>query len=167
MHICLHHYESLNLAGICPKDTSNCQTTCRGAVRFNLHRGACVLLFTRPASCRVQGREETVSVCSGEVGSCRLPPPPPDCHFTPQLCHGSCSSLFKQSLPSPFPILVSICLFILPSLSHPVQLTPPYPPSTPPSVFLLLLVRKQKHCQEQLSWPALGFAYVNENQRCL
>ena len=56
------------------------------------------------------------------------PPPLLDRHFTPELCLGVCSSLLKRSLPSPFPILVSICLFI----SLPLPLT------TQPLFFFLL-----------------------------
>lgn len=134
MHICLHHYESLNLAGICPKDTSNCQTTCRGAVRFNLHRGACVLLFTRPASCRVQGREETVSVCSGEVGSCRLPPP----HLTVTSPLSSATAPARHSsIPSISVSYFSFHMFVYSAFTFsPCAAHPPIPSLHPPfSVF--------------------------------
>lgn len=100
-----------------------------------------VLLFACPDCCRMSGKSgATVAVCSGEASSVLVltkpllvihPPPLLDRHFTPELCLGVCSSLLKRSLPSPFPILVSICLFI--SLPLPLTTQPP-----PPFFFLLL-----------------------------
>lgn len=49
------------------------------------------------------------------------PPPLLDRPLTRELCLGFCSSLLKRSLPSPFPILVSICLFISLPLSLATQ----------------------------------------------
>lgn len=118
-------WESLNGTGNLPSGlVQPVRQPAGGALRFNPPErapregdGGCVLRWKNRAS----GVDRALFLIH--------PPPLGDGRFAPELCLRFCSSLLKRSLPSPFSILVSICLFI----SLPSQ-----PPRAPPPFFFLL-----------------------------
>lgn len=135
----------------------NCQKTCRGVLRFNLQeRATCLFIYLSWGLPYAGERGDSCCVLRWCLDFLMLSKPSlSSIHYLcPELCHSFCSSLLKWCHPSPFSILVSICLFISLPLS----------PGTQP--LFLSSCRQTEALPRTALLACLEFTYVNECQCC-